>query len=342
MTGRRQSVLVAPDSFKGTFRATEVASAMSQGLTESGVEPRFGVDECPVADGGEGTCEVLVKTIGGHRVSAPARDPLGREIRAEFALLSGGSVAVVETAAASGLGLVEPRERDAVAASSAGTGDLIVAAARSGASKILLAVGGTGTTDGGQGAIDAIEKAGGLGESELVVLADVETPFEDAARIFAAQKGATASEIDYLTSRLEEMAARLPTSPRGIPRTGAGGGIAGGLWAQYGARTVAGADFVLDALEFDARLARCDLVLVGEGRLDNQSLNGKIVGQILSRARTAGVPCHAIVGGCDLRANEVRDAGFTGVWTAGTLEAIGKAAIDAARGLGQDETRVGS
>jgi glycerate kinase len=341
-TGRLQSILIAPDSFKGTFGAAEVAAAMAAGARDCDTGHRLEIDECPVADGGEGTGEVLLRALGGRQIPAPASDPLGRTIEAGFALLEGGAVAVVETAAASGLGLVEAKQRDAVAASTAGTGELIVAAARSGARKILLAVGGTATSDGGQGAIDAIGRAGGLGAAELVVLADVESSFEDAARIFAAQKGATEAEIEYLSDRLEAMAGRLPASPLGIARTGAGGGIAGGLWASYGARIVSGADYVLDTLDFDARIAKSDLVLVGEGRLDTQSLGGKIVGQILKRTIGAGVTCQAIVASSELSRSEAEGAGLAAVRTACSLDEIRAAAREATRSAGQEETSVGS
>jgi glycerate kinase len=306
---------------------------MAQGIRESGAGLDLEVDECPVADGGEGTADVLLKAIGGREVSTTAGDPLGRRITAGFSLLADGSVAVVETAAASGLGLVEAGRRDAVEASSAGTGELMLAAARSGADRILLAVGGTATTDGGHGAIEAIEAGGGLGGVDLVIFADVETAFEDAAAVFGPQKGATADEVRLLTSRLIEMAGRLPKSPLGVRRTGAGGGIAGGLWARYGAEVVSGADYVLDAIDFSSRLERCDRVLVGEGQLDSQSLDGKVVGQILRRATEAGRPCHAIAGRCQLDDVELEQAGFASVQTASSLNGIqGAAARVALRG----------
>ncbi len=324
-------VLVAPDSFKGTFTAAQVAEAMARGLSGGGSAGAMSdVDLCPVADGGEGTAEVLMEALGGSFVTASASDPLGRPIESGFVLLGDEETAVVETAGASGLTLVGEGERDAVAASTFGTGELIVAAARSGASRILLAVGGTATSDGGHGAIGAIESGGGLGGAELIILADVETAFEDAAIVFGPQKGASPAQVDLLTDRLVEMAADLPRSPLGLPRMGAGGGIAGGLWASYGAEVVSGAGYLLEAIDFNHRLARADCVLVGEGQLDNQSLNGKIVGQILQRAIRADVPCHAIVGRCELDEDEVRRAGFDSLKAAGTLREIEIAASLAA------------
>ena len=283
-------VLVAPDSFKGTFSATEVAEAIGRGLVAEG-RP---VDLCPIADGGEGTMTALQTALGGQLHTAAVTDPLGHPLEAQFARHE--DQAYLETAAASGLALVAPGERDAFAASTAGTGELIVAAARTGAMTICLGVGGSATTDGGAGAIRAIERAGGLGEARLVVLCDVRTAFEDAARVFGPQKGAGPADVTRLTARLNALARRLPRDPRGQPMTGAAGGLSGGLWAAFGAELVPGAAFVLDAVGFDARMRAARAVVTGEGKLDEQSLVGKAVSEIATRARQAGVPCHAVVG----------------------------------------------
>src|SRR5205085_7900023 len=173
-------------SFKGTLRATEVAAALARGLEAAG----WPVEACPVADGGEGTMEVLLTALGGETAAAPVHDPLGRELTAGFGLLEDGGTAVVETAQASGLELVAEDERDPVAASTAGTGELIVAAVDAGAAVVLVGVGGSATTDGGAGAIRAIEHAGGLRGTRLVVLCDARTPFERAAEVVGPQKGA--------------------------------------------------------------------------------------------------------------------------------------------------------
>jgi glycerate kinase len=284
------TVLVAPDSFKGTFSASEVAAAIGTGLERAG-RP---VDLCPVADGGEGTREALTEALGGETIRAKVTDPLGRPLEAEFTL--NGTVAAIDTAAASGLGLVAERDRDAMAASTAGTGELILAAVGAGARTVYLGVGGSATTDGGAGAIRAIERAGGLGEASLVILCDVRTPFEDAARLFAPQKGADASGVRRLTARLHALARRLDRDPRGLTMTGAAGGLSGGLWSAFGAELVPGAAFILDAIGFDARMHAARAVVTGEGKLDRQSLAGKVVSEVATRARQAGVPCHAIVG----------------------------------------------
>ncbi len=240
--------------------------------------------------------EVLLCALGGETAAAEVSDPLGRPIVAGFGILGDGSTAIVEVAQASGLGRLDARERDAEAASTAGTGALIVAAARTDARIILVAAGGSATTDAGAGAIAAIERAGGLGDAQLVVLCDVRTPFELAADRFGPQKGADAKTVRRLRTRLANAAQRLPRDPRGVPMSGAAGGLAGGLWAAFGARLVAGGAFVLEQLDFDHRLRAARAVVVGEGRLDRTTLEGKVAAEIATRARQSGVPAHAIVG----------------------------------------------
>src|SRR3954463_5381755 len=224
-------VLVAPDSFKGTFRASQVAGAIGRGLERAGLMPP---DLCPVADGGEGTLDALLPGLGGELVAADVHDALGRAIRASFALVEDGGTAIVETAAASGLGLVAEDERDAWAASTSGTGELIAAAIDAGAQVVLVPVGGSATTDGGAGALEAIEEHGGLRGARLVVLCDVRVPFESAPKVFAPQKGADPDTVARPEVRLDELARRWPRDPRGVPMTGAAGGLSGGLWAVLG------------------------------------------------------------------------------------------------------------
>jgi glycerate 2-kinase len=286
-------VLVAPDSFKGTFRAAEVAGAIGRGLERAGLMPP---DLCPVADGGEGTLEALLLALGGELDAVEVRGPLGAPVQAQFGLVEDGGTAVLEMASASGLGLVAEDERDAWAASTYGTGQLIAAAAEAGAQVILVAVGGSATTDGGAGAIAAIEEHGGIGGAQIVVLTDVRTPFERAPAVFGPQKGADPAMVARLEERLDGLAAELPRDPRGVPLTGAAGGLSGGLWAAFGAKLEHGAPFILDALDFDARMRAARAVVTGEGKLDEQTLEGKLVGEIGTRTRQAGVPLHAIVG----------------------------------------------
>jgi glycerate 2-kinase len=316
------AILVAPDSFKGTFAASQVAAAIGRGLESAG-RP---ADLCPLADGGEGTLDLLLEPLGGERASAIVEDPLGREVDAEFGLFEEGRarrpVAIVEMARASGLTLVAPDQRDALAASTFGTGQLIGAAVAAGAEVVYVGVGGSASTDGGAGALRAIRGAGGLGRARLVVLCDVWTPFEDAARVFGPQKGATPAQVARLSRRLNELARRLPRDPRGLAMTGAAGGLAGGLWAELGAELVPGAAFVLDLLDFDRRMRAAHAVVTGEGRLDEQSLAGKAVSEVATRARQAGVPCHAIVGGRRLDAFGARILDLQAILEARSLRGI--------------------
>jgi glycerate kinase len=285
-------VLVAPDSFKGSFTAREVAEAIGRGLNQAGVGE---IDLAPLADGGEGTAELLRERRGGEERSAATHDPLGRERESSFALLADGHTAVVEVAQGSGLALLDVAERDAEAASSVGAGELIVAALDAGATEILVAAGGSASTDGGSGAIAAVRDAGGLRGARLTVLCDVRTPFELAAARFGPQKGADADAVARLTARLEDLAGRLARDPRGVAMSGAAGGLAGGLWAALDARLTAGAPYVLAALDIERRLRVSHAVIVGEGRIDETTLEGKAAGEVATRARGLGVPAHAIV-----------------------------------------------
>jgi glycerate kinase len=303
---------VAPDAFKETFDAGRVAGAIGRGLERAGVP----ADLCPVADGGEGTLAVLAPALGAEIRTATVVDPLGRSIEAPFGIA--GKTAVVEAATASGLHLVDERDRDPLRASTLGTGQLIAAAVDAGASTVLVGVGGSATTDGGAGAIRALRDV----DARLVVLCDVRTPFEDAARVYGPQKGATGDQVRALTRRLHAQARRLPRDPRGVPMTGAAGGLAGGLWAACGAELTSGAVFVLDELGLDARLRRARAVVTGEGRLDDQSLAGKAISEVAVRARQAGVPSHAIVGELALDTFGLRILDLQVVLEASTLKQI--------------------
>jgi glycerate kinase len=307
--------------------APTVAAAIASGLERAGLH----ADRCPVADGGEGTMGVLFERLGGELIEAPASDPLGRPITATFALLGDGMTALVEVAAASGLYLVACNDRDAEAASSAGTGQLIASAIDLGATHVLVAAGGSATTDGGVGAVGAIEKAGGLCGARLTVLCDVRTPFEQAAAVFAPQKGADDAAVARLTRRLKALEV-----PRGVPMSGAAGGLAGGLWHWLDANLVAGAPYVLDALEFDARMLASAAVIVGEGRLDVTSLEGKIAAEIATRARQNGVSAYAVVGTDAIDRFDARILDLQQIIEAGDEPTLEAAGFELARAIAPD------
>jgi glycerate kinase len=306
---------VAPDSFKGTFSAREVAAAIAAGLRAGGRE----ADEMPVADGGEGTMQAIVSALDGEVRTITASDPLGRPVEASFALLADGR-GIVETAQASGLGLVAETERDAWAASTRGTGELIAAAVEAGAERVIVTVGGSATTDGGAGALEALEEAGVT--VELDVLCDVRTPFEQAPSVFGPQKGADPEMVKRLEQRLDELAASLPRDPRSQPMTGAAGGLSGGLWARHRANLQHGASFVLDTIGFDERMREAAFVVTGEGRIDSQTLQGKIVGELATRCRQGGVACHALVGKNELDDFSARILDLASLREATTLEEL--------------------
>ncbi|MFL5891982.1 MAG: glycerate kinase [Solirubrobacterales bacterium] len=328
-TGGR--VVVAPDSFKGTYSAAEVAAALAAPLQEAGYE----VDRLPLADGGEGTADALLAAAGGRRIEVEAHDPLGRPVRSWYAMLSGGETAVVEAAAASGLGLVDEPERDPERASTRGTGELIAAAASRVAS-ILVGVGGTATTDGGRGAVEAIAEARGVGAAGITCLCDVRIPWELAAPEFGPQKGADRASVTRLSARLARDACELPRDPTGVPMTGAGGGLAGGLWAACGAELVDGARFVADRARLDERLFRAIAVVTGEGRLDATTLRGKTVSEVARRAALGGVAAYAVVGQDAATGAERRTLGLESVRVASTIAEIEDAAAAIAEELDLD------
>jgi glycerate kinase len=315
--------IVCPDSFKGTFSAREVAVEVAAGLREGGFE----AIELPLADGGEGALDALLAR-GGERRTATVAGPLGDPVEADYGLIDGGRTGVVEMAQASGLTLVPEERRDPWAASTRGTGELIAAAAADGAERILVSVGGSATTDGGAGALAALV---GVAVPPLTVLCDVATPYEDAAVVFGPQKGADPEMVERLNRRLDETASTLPRDPRGVPMTGCAGGLSGALWSAHGAKLVSGADYVLDLLDFDRLLGEADLVITGEGRLDEQSAAGKVVGAVAARCRAAGVPCVAIVGQSALDDAGVAAMGLTAVLEASTVaeqRKAGRAAVE--------------
>jgi glycerate 2-kinase len=183
-----------------------------------------------------------------------------------------------------------------------------------------VTVGGSATTDGGAGALEALEDAGVT--VELDVLCDVRTPFEQAPSVFGPQKGADPQMVKRLEQRLDELAARLPRDPRGEPMTGAAGGLSGGLWARHGANLQHGASFVLDTIGFDERMREAAFVVTGEGRIDSQTLQGKIVGELATRCRQGGVACHALVGKNELDDFSARILDLASLSEATTLEEL--------------------
>ena len=295
-------VVAAPDKFRGTARAPEVAEAIARAAQSYGWQ----CTEVPLADGGEGTLDAL----GGANRSSMVTGPLGDPVHAGWQLRE--RRAVIEMAQASGLDLVGGADgNDPIAASTYGTGELISAAIDAGARRVLVGVGGSATTDGGLGALRALFPLPRVRGVELSVACDVRTSFLDAADRFAPQKGATAAQVELLRRRLQRLA-QVYLDDYGVDvleLTGAGaaGGLAGGL-AAAGAALVEGFDLVAEEVELDDKLEGADLVVTGEGFLDEQSFDGKVVGGVLERASAAGVPVLVIAGEIDEEVSERVDA----------------------------------
>jgi glycerate kinase len=272
-------VLAAVDKFRGTATAREVARAIHDGCWSAGHE----CTEMPLADGGEGTLEVL----GGANRTLRVEGPLGHPVDAAWRFHRG--TAIIEIASASGISLVGGAEgNDPLAASTIGTGQLIDAALNLGAQRIIVCLGGSATTDGGLGAVQAITAPARLKGVEFVVACDVRTAFLDAARIFAAQKGATGSQVRFLTTRLagtaEYYRKRFGVDVTHVEGGGAAGGLAGGLFA-LGATLRPGFELVGEETGLFDAIDDCDVVVTGEGRLDATSFDGKVVGEVAALAR---------------------------------------------------------
>jgi glycerate kinase len=293
-------VLAAPDKFRGTATAADVAAAVATAVAAAGGT----CDQAPVADGGEGFLDVL----GGANRTTTVTGPLGDTVDAGWRLR--GRMAVVEMARASGLALLGDPDtgvggaeaNDAMAASTYGTGELISAAIDAGARRILIGVGGSATTDGGFGALRALYPLQRLRGIELVVACDVRITFGEAAAVFAPQKGATDAQVTLLARRLERLAgvyaAEYGRDVTGLAGGGAAGGLAGGL-AAVGAELVGGFELVADEIELFDRMERADLVVTGEGFVDAESFDGKVVGGVAALAAEAGVPVLVVAGEVD-------------------------------------------
>lgn len=322
-------ILVAPDSFKGSLSAVAAARAIAAGVRR--VWPAAQLEEVPLADGGEGTVEALVAATGGERHRRPVRDPLGRLVEASFGILGDGVTAVIEMAAASGLTLLAPAERNPLATSTYGTGELLRAALDAGCRKIIVGIGGSATNDGGAGMACALGArffdgegnelpAGGgalgcleridtsnldrrLRKTEIIIACDVDNPLcgpQGAAAVYGPQKGATAAMVEVLDRNLARYGAFLMgitnNNVAEQPGAGAAGGLGAGLLAFTGGRLQPGIEVIMGVVRMAERLADKDLVITGEGSLDGQTMRGKVPYGVAQLARRRGVPVIAVAG----------------------------------------------
>lgn len=283
-------VVAAPDKFRGTATAAEAAAAIARAVDAAGGT----CDQAPMADGGEGTLEAL----GGPNRTTVVTGPLGEPVEAAWRLVR--RTAVIEMSQASGLLLAGGAEgNDPVDATTFGTGELIALAVESGATRVIVGAGGSATTDGGLGALDALFPPHRLRGIELIVACDALIPFVDAAELFAGQKGASPAQIELLRRRLERLAQtyeeQYGVDVRELRGAGAAGGLAGGL-AAIGATIESGFELVADEVQLAERIEGADLVVTGEGFLDRESFEGKVVGGVVDLARELGVPVLAVVG----------------------------------------------
>ncbi|WP_248749730.1 glycerate kinase [Pseudomonas sp. MWU15-20650] len=322
-------IIIAPDSFKDSLSAEGVAQAIAEGLAQ--VWPQAQLIQCPMADGGEGTVDSVLAACNGELRRQTVRGPLGGAVQARWGWLADSQTAIIEMAEASGLQLVAPGQRDACSSSTYGTGELIRAALDAGAQRIILAIGGSATNDGGAGAMQALGvqlldaddqplPAGGLALARLSrirleqldprlahvrfeIAADVNNPLcgpHGASAIFGPQKGASPQQVEHLDAALghfaDHCAKVLPKDVRDEPGSGAAGGLGFAAKAFLAAQFRAGVEVVAELVGLDAAVRGADLVITGEGRFDAQTLRGKTPFGVARIAQRHGVPVIVIAG----------------------------------------------
>lgn len=370
-------IVIAPDSFKGSLSAAEVCAAVEAGALRA--VPGAEVVRVPMADGGEGTLDCFVAARGGDLVEVAATDPVGRPVKAAYALSGDGRSAVVELAAASGLPLVEDVPADPMGAGTAGTGELIADAVRRGARDVLVCIGGSASTDGGTGLLralgvrfldaagaelppggaalarlDAIDDSAvpdAVRDVRFRVACDVTNPLvgpEGAAAVFGPQKGAGPAQVRELDAALarfaDVVAGRFGVRVHDLPGAGAAGGTCGGLVGVLGAEPSPGARLVAEAVGLDGALDGADLVITGEGRVDGQSAGGKVVSAVAALASGRAIPAVALAGGVTGPLDELHALGLTAAFSIAdgprTLDALKAEAAPLLSALAEQAVRV--
>lgn len=338
-------IVISSDSFKGSLSSIEVAQAATRGIRA--VYPDCETVAVNVADGGEGTVEAIVEALGGEIITATVSDPLGRPISARYGIAT--TKAIIEMAAASGLPLLQPEERNPWLTSTYGTGEMIMDAIHRGCRQFLIGIGGSATNDAGTGMLQALgfrfydarnqeitDCRGGrlhdiaqiddtlvpeaVRQSSFTIACDVDTPFcgpEGAAPVFAPQKGANPDMVARLDAGMASFAQVIEDKYNinivPLPGAGAAGGMGGGFRAFLNATLQRGIDMVLDAIGFDQLIQGADLIITGEGKIDFQTAKGKTAAGVLARAKKQGIPVIAI-GGCVEMCDSLQQMGFAGIY----------------------------
>lgn len=364
MTDKRWQIVIVPDSFKGSLDAMEVAKAMEEGVKKAFLQVNTLL--LPMADGGEGTVDAILRTLGGNKITINVTSPLGEPLESYYGLLADKKTAVIEMAAASGLPLLPPDKRDPRYTTTYGTGELIKDAVLKGAKKIILGLGGSATNDGGAGmaqalgvkllsaegknisfggaalsGLEKIDTSGILPELknvEIIAACDVINPLvgpEGASKVFGPQKGATPEMVTELDNSLLQLAQvmkkDLSRDIAKVPGAGAAGGLGGGLLGFLGARLESGFNLLARLFKLEEHISKADLVITGEGRIDATSANGKVLSGIGQIAAMHKVPVIAIGGSIGQGAELLYSMGISGIYPATCQPVTLKEALSKAR-----------
>lgn len=341
-------VVVAPDSFKGSISAQDLCASIRSGI--EAVVPSAEVVELPMADGGEGTLETLVYATKGRVCEYVVKDPLGRPVKAAYGILGDGQTVIIEMAQASGLTLLQARERNPLVASSFGTGELIRHALQAGYRKFVVGLGGSATNDGGTGMLRALgvtfkntegglvpEGGAGLADLSIIDLSGMDPAVREssfrlasdvtnllcgpsgASAVFGPQKGATAEMVRCLDAALNRYGEKLlqltGTDVRNMPGSGAAGGMGAAFMAVLKAESRSGIDLIIEAADFEAHIQNADLIITGEGRLDLQTLSGKVIAGICRKAGQYQIPVIALCGSTELTSEHMDELGLTAAFS---------------------------
>lgn len=361
-------IVIAPDSFKGSLTAVAAADAMERGILKAAAKSgvKVNIKKVPMADGGEGTVEAVISAAGGRIVKTQALDPLGREIESFFGLLPDGT-AVIEMAAASGLNLLKPEERNPMRTTTYGTGQLIKEALNCGSRKLIVGIGGSATNDGGVGMaqalgvrfldpegreigfgggelskiarIDASKLDPRVEEAEIVVACDVKNVLcgpQGASAVYGPQKGATPEMVEILDQNLRHLSAMikrdLGKEVADVPGAGAAGGLGAGLMAFLGARIKPGIEIITEITRLEEKVKNADIVITGEGSTDGQTLFGKVPLGIARIARRWGTPAICISGSLKKGYEALYEEGMTALFSIST----GPMTLEEAMGRGEE------